>query len=142
MCAGVAKSGSPISRWMIFRPVASSARALASTSNADSVPSRDIRPASRVADELAMSVHLPVRYGSADPKTPHDHRRIVALYVAGLHGVVLGGGLDEALDLGYSVGGLVRGRLRDRIQRVLEFVPPPAKRAVGAEYVAELRADG
>ena len=43
MWAGVSKSGSPISRWTISRPCRSSARARASTSNADSVPSRPIR---------------------------------------------------------------------------------------------------
>ena len=45
MCAGVSKSGSPISRCTISRPCASSARARASTSNADSVPSRPMRSA-------------------------------------------------------------------------------------------------
>src|SRR4051795_2632581 len=40
MCAGVSKSGSPISRWMTSRPARSIARALASTENAVSVPSR------------------------------------------------------------------------------------------------------
>jgi hypothetical protein len=44
--AGVSKSGSPISRWMTSAPVASRARALASTSKADSVPSRPMRSAS------------------------------------------------------------------------------------------------
>src|SRR3989442_8610570 len=47
MWAGVSKSGSPISRWMIFRPCASRARARARTSNADSVPIRPTRDASR-----------------------------------------------------------------------------------------------
>ena len=37
--AGVSKSGSPISRCTMVRPLASSARALASTSKAVSVPS-------------------------------------------------------------------------------------------------------
>src|SRR5205823_5859315 len=41
------KSGSPISRWMTSRPCASSMRAWASTSNAPSVPSRDMRSAKR-----------------------------------------------------------------------------------------------
>src|SRR3954447_12977597 len=40
MCRGVVKSGSPISRWMIRLPCASSSRARASTSKAVSVPSR------------------------------------------------------------------------------------------------------
>ena len=43
---GVAASGSPISRWTTSTPAASSARALASTSNADSVPSLCMRSAS------------------------------------------------------------------------------------------------
>src|SRR5919108_5199050 len=46
MWAGVAASGSPISRWTTSTPAASSARALASTSKADSVPSRAMRSAS------------------------------------------------------------------------------------------------
>src|SRR5256885_4085931 len=45
MLSGVAKSGSPISRWTIFLPSASSLRARASTSNAPSVPSRVMRSA-------------------------------------------------------------------------------------------------
>src|SRR6266853_6408430 len=44
---GVSKSGSPISRWIMLLPWASSARALASVSNAVSVPRRAIRLASR-----------------------------------------------------------------------------------------------
>src|SRR6266852_764392 len=43
--AGVSKSGSPISRWSISLPCRSSALARASTSKADSVPSRDMRSA-------------------------------------------------------------------------------------------------
>src|SRR5262245_11011378 len=43
MYAGVSKSGSPISRWITDFPWASSARARASTSNAVSVPRRDMR---------------------------------------------------------------------------------------------------
>src|SRR2546422_7462621 len=46
MCSGVSKSGSPISRWMIERPAASSAFARANTSKAVSVPSTPIRSAS------------------------------------------------------------------------------------------------
>ena len=43
---GVSKSGSPISRWMTSRPVASSARARAAASKAVSVPIRSMRLAS------------------------------------------------------------------------------------------------
>src|SRR3954471_21309898 len=46
MCAGVGKSGSPISRCTTLRPCASSARALTNTSKADSTPMRLIRSAS------------------------------------------------------------------------------------------------
>src|SRR6266853_5856343 len=45
--AGVSKSGSPISRWMMLLPCASRARALARVSKAVSVPKRAIRLASR-----------------------------------------------------------------------------------------------
>src|SRR5581483_6895329 len=45
MCTGVSKSGSPISRCTISLPCRSSAFARASTSNADSVPSRAMRAA-------------------------------------------------------------------------------------------------
>src|ERR1035438_9442852 len=43
MFPAVSKSGSPISRWTIFLPWRSRARARTRTSNAFSVPSRDIR---------------------------------------------------------------------------------------------------
>src|SRR5512133_1148747 len=56
MWAGVAASGSPISRWTTSTPAASRARALASTSNADSVPSRAIRSASLTAAATSRSV--------------------------------------------------------------------------------------
>src|SRR3989442_789028 len=65
MLSGVAKSGSPISRWTIRLPSASSLRALASTSNAPSVPRRDMRSANRIAvltlrRILSARVHVPV----------------------------------------------------------------------------------
>src|SRR2546428_9831367 len=64
MLSGVAKSGSPISRWTILLPSASSLRALASTSNAPSVPRRDMRSAKRMAvltkEILSARVHVPV----------------------------------------------------------------------------------
>src|SRR5439155_16996251 len=50
--AGVSKSGSPISRWMTDRPVASSARARAAASNAVSVPIEAIRSASFIASMI------------------------------------------------------------------------------------------
>src|SRR3989442_10326782 len=45
MFGGVGKSGSPISRWTMLRPWASSLRALASTSKAVSVPISPMRRA-------------------------------------------------------------------------------------------------
>src|SRR5215470_1860245 len=56
MWAGVSKSGSPISRWTTSLPCRSSAFARASTSNADSVPSRDIRSATFIRCLLVESV--------------------------------------------------------------------------------------
>src|SRR5579884_255747 len=50
---GVSKSGSPISRWMMWRPSRSRARARASTSNAVSVPSRSMRLASSISHSFA-----------------------------------------------------------------------------------------
>src|ERR1700736_1713324 len=49
MLSGVEKSGSPISRWTMRLPSASRRRAFASTSNALSVPRRDIRSANLMA---------------------------------------------------------------------------------------------
>src|SRR5260370_20546370 len=61
MLSGVAKSGSPISRWTICLPSASRRRALASTSNALSVPRRDMR-----------SANLIVTFGMLMDPPPHD----------------------------------------------------------------------
>ena len=52
--AGVSKSGSPIWRWMIERPCASSARARALTSNALSVPIVRMREATRRVDAVGI----------------------------------------------------------------------------------------
>src|SRR5580765_2204408 len=57
MWAGVSKSGSPISRWTISLPCRSSAFARASTSNADSVPSRPMRSATFIACLLVVRPH-------------------------------------------------------------------------------------
>src|SRR5207237_4642328 len=48
MLSGVAKSGSPISRWTMSRPWASRRRALARTSKAPSVPMWSIRSANLI----------------------------------------------------------------------------------------------
>src|SRR4028118_2076799 len=53
MWSAVSKSGSPISRWMMSRPCASSAFAFARTENAVSVPRRPIRPASFTSPSLS-----------------------------------------------------------------------------------------
>src|SRR5687767_7251236 len=55
MSGGVSKSGSPISRWMISCPLASSALAFASTEKAVSVPSRSIRLATSTQDSFART---------------------------------------------------------------------------------------
>src|SRR5215212_5296825 len=52
MWDGVSKSGSPISRWMISRPCASSALAFARTEKAVSVPRRSMRFANSTLLEL------------------------------------------------------------------------------------------
>src|SRR5258708_15980457 len=54
MLSGVAKSGSPISRCTMRLPSASRRRALARTSNAISVPSRDMRSANLIATERIL----------------------------------------------------------------------------------------
>src|SRR5262249_38535302 len=58
MCRGVSKSGSPISKWTTSFPVASKVRALTSTSNAVSVPSRDIRSANRMVFNSLLDTSL------------------------------------------------------------------------------------
>src|SRR5262245_29210122 len=70
MWAGVSKSGSPISRWITDLPWRSRARARASTSKADSVPSRPMRSATSITWSLPSSrdfefVILPCRGAGA-----------------------------------------------------------------------------
>src|SRR5512132_2273667 len=70
MWAGVAASGSPISRWTTSTPAASSARALASTSNADSVPSLPMRSASFMTvygSRMTIRCSVGARLVVADP---------------------------------------------------------------------------
>ena len=76
MCAGVSKSGSPISRWMTSRPVRSIARARASTENAVSVPSRATPAASSpvcasVAPIGAHPVRPPASSAAAISRMPN-----------------------------------------------------------------------
>src|SRR5579859_2846196 len=73
MLSGVAKSGSPISRWTTCLPSASSRRALASTSNAPSVPKRDMRSAKRIV----MPESYPSRSSRTSPKPKHREDRSV-----------------------------------------------------------------
>src|ERR1700674_4297238 len=76
MLSGVAKSGSPISRWTIFLPWASRRLALASTSNAPSVPSRDMRSAKRIAATLeSYLVHAQQRAAIDAERLPGDVAR-------------------------------------------------------------------
>src|ERR1700722_2345968 len=71
MWSAVGKSGSPISRWITVFPAASRALARASTSKADSVPSRPIRSARRISVISAMlSIHSPPGH----PRTRSGHR--------------------------------------------------------------------
>src|SRR5436309_2426241 len=76
MLSGVAKSGSPISRWTMRLPSASSLRARASTSNAPSVPSRDMRSAKRIAvlAMIRMLVHAQERTAVDAKRLPADVR--------------------------------------------------------------------
>src|SRR5579862_3015315 len=67
MCAGVSKSGSPISRCTTLRPWASRARALRRTSRAVSVPSLAIRSESRIPRlpwPYSIAGGGPCRFGS------------------------------------------------------------------------------
>src|SRR5262245_32454287 len=64
MCAGVSKSGSPISRCTISLPCRSSALARARTSNADSVPRRAIREATFIETSLEQ--------GASQLRTPNS----------------------------------------------------------------------
>ncbi len=63
-CAGVSKSGSPIWRWIIGRPAASSARARALTAKAPSVPIVLILAATPRTDET--DIGRPPGYGSSE----------------------------------------------------------------------------
>src|SRR5690348_9012699 len=79
MLSGVAKSGSPISRWTMRLPSASSLRARASVSNAPSVPRRDIRSANR---NVVLTVRILV---DADQRSAVDTKRL-ACDVSGVAG--------------------------------------------------------
>src|SRR2546430_11807239 len=81
MLSGVAKSGSPISRWTTCLPSASSRRARASTSNALSVPRRSMRSANR----MPMSSMNPTQGAAVDADG-------LAREVAGLHRAEEGAG--------------------------------------------------
>jgi hypothetical protein len=71
MWSGVGKSGWPMPRLMIERPAASSALARASTSKADSVPSRAM-PAAKV---VVISCPLPVVAGGIMAKRLRHGKR-------------------------------------------------------------------
>src|SRR5664279_2723913 len=70
MFPGVSKSGSPISRWTICLPWRSNARARTRTSNALSVPSRDIRLA-RCSFAGAETVTVLMQSSSVQPGSEH-----------------------------------------------------------------------
>src|ERR671917_71408 len=64
MWSAVSKSGSPISRWIMSFPRASSALAFARTENAVSVPRRPMRPASFTRPSLAVPVFPALHHGA------------------------------------------------------------------------------
>src|SRR5216684_5502651 len=76
MLSGVAKSGSPISRWTISLPSASRRRALASTSNALSVPRRDMRSAKRML-MFGMLMHAQERAAIDADRLARDVARLL-----------------------------------------------------------------
>src|SRR6478735_1438387 len=108
MCGAVGKSGSPISRWMIFPPASSMARARASTSNADSVPRLVMRPASRIP-VMAPMINLwllapKVRYARSG--SGRQQQRLDAgqtLPEVGLGRGVAGAGQGQPAELGVRV---------------------------------------
>ena len=71
MCAGVSKSGSPISRWMTSLPARSSSRARARTENAVSVPSRS---------RLAARAGRTTLTGREDTASPAPARPVLLRY--------------------------------------------------------------
>src|SRR6266568_4314723 len=100
MLSGVAKSGSPISRWMTWRPAASRRRARASTSKAPSVPSRSMRSAKRIPMVSVNSAQ-----GAA------VHADGLARDVAGLPRAEERAGGPELVGLPYPAGGDGPGQL-------------------------------
>src|SRR5690349_24405087 len=121
MCGAVGKSGSPISRWIIFPPASSTARARASTSKADSVPSLAIRSASRIP-VMALMINLR-RFGDGSLGACPDDLNLVTALTAwpeqrldpgqglpevGLGGGVAGGGHGQPAQLGLGIPGADR----------------------------------
>src|SRR6266851_3780035 len=87
MLSGVAKSGSPISRWTMRLPSASSLRARASVSNAPSVPRRDMRSANRTAVLIRLESYWapPHSWGGGGRSPPEGNCGLLAI-----HGEVAG----------------------------------------------------
>src|SRR2546425_971065 len=99
MCAGVSKSGSPISRWMTRRPDASSAFARASTSKAVSVPRRSrLTDSSAIDGEARVLVDLAQARIEAgiqrDARVRHRHLHRLRVVVVALFA---GGAGDDAV---------------------------------------------
>src|SRR2546423_968655 len=115
MLSGVAKSGSPISRWTTWRPAASRRRALASTSNAPSVPSRSMRSAKRM------------------PMTSVNPHERAAVHADGLARDVGGlPGAEEGAD-GAELGGLADPAGGDRPAHAEGVAPRPLPDASGGD---------
>src|SRR5258708_5809279 len=107
MLSGVAKSGSPISRWTILLPSASRRRAFARTSNALSVPSRDIRSANFIVTILVDS----------EKRTAIDAQRLPC-DVARLLRAKKGAGRTELRRIAQPTHGRSGGLLFDPLLRV------------------------
>src|SRR5690242_3136148 len=94
MLSGVAKSGSPISRWTMSRPWASSRRALASTSKAPSVPMWSMRSANLIGMGTALVDALGLAAIDHDRLAGQEARVVRAQERA--HGAELGRVADAA----------------------------------------------
>src|SRR5579883_394979 len=110
MWAGVGKSGSPISRWMMLRPCASSARAFTSTSKADSTPMRLMRSASFIQYSALWSLRFSkARHAAAALDFRHAvaDRHTRAMYAGGHAAAAVEG--DD--------GGLIRRLVQESFRR-------------------------
>src|SRR3954468_24804194 len=109
-CAGVAKSGSPISRWTTSRPARSSSRARARTANAPSVPRRSAADAT-----VGAAVEVIAAECRSAPRSPRVLARV-------------GRCLPEVVDL-RRVAVVDPARDRPHLDRLVALVAVRARRA-------------